>query len=279
MSMSVRCDGCGLEYAGAQVCRPVRPAAQRRSTGRYLGCSPRCRRSTGARGPAGRYDGADGPGPTLGEFVAEGGYSRYFARHFLMPLVVGRLVVRTAPRVGVPGPLPVPVPRPSRHAHRQRLAGLAHRRRRFPALRRGSGEGARQPCVPPRRCGRSAVRRRGVRRPRRRRRGGTLRRRGGRHPPGPGAAAARRPDPGRARGARRVPLLAATDAVLHTDASVLPARHRCPGHLELPACPSCDPPAGRRAGQLRHEPAAAARRTTPFIVTLNADDQRRPATR
>ncbi len=46
MSMSVRCEGCGLEYAGARGPSGFSPSPGQRSGGRICGCSPRCPAST-----------------------------------------------------------------------------------------------------------------------------------------------------------------------------------------------------------------------------------------
>ncbi|NKI41727.1 NAD(P)/FAD-dependent oxidoreductase [Streptomyces physcomitrii] len=92
MSMSVRCEGCGLEYAGARGPRGL--FAQPRSLGnprflRMLAEVPRfhraARRLLADRSTAGP-DGADA-GPTLGEFLEQGGFSAYFTAHFATPLV------------------------------------------------------------------------------------------------------------------------------------------------------------------------------------------------
>ncbi|WP_327070557.1 FAD-dependent oxidoreductase [Kitasatospora sp. NBC_01250] len=85
MSMSVRCEGCGLEYAGARGAAGLlaRPSALLR--GRYLwllGEVPRFHR----RARRLLADPRSGD-PTLREFLAAGGFSRYFAGHFVNPLV------------------------------------------------------------------------------------------------------------------------------------------------------------------------------------------------
>ncbi|WP_329126671.1 NAD(P)/FAD-dependent oxidoreductase [Streptomyces sp. NBC_01465] len=85
MSMSVRCDGCGLEYAGArglpglfaQPRNALRPAYLR-----MLAEVPAFHRA------ARRVLAAGSPGdPTLGEFLTAGRYSPYFVTHFMTPLV------------------------------------------------------------------------------------------------------------------------------------------------------------------------------------------------
>ncbi len=75
MSMSVRCRGCGLEYAGGRGPRGL--LARRPGVGylRMLAQVPRFHRA------ARRLDGD----PTLGEFLT--GYSPYFVAHFVTPLV------------------------------------------------------------------------------------------------------------------------------------------------------------------------------------------------
>ncbi|MCX4678402.1 FAD-dependent oxidoreductase [Streptomyces sp. NBC_01433] len=87
MSMSVRCEGCGLEYAGARG--PAGLLAQPRAAlrGRYLRMLaevPRFHRA--ARALLARPDTAT-PEPTLGEFTARARFSPYFHSHFLTPMV------------------------------------------------------------------------------------------------------------------------------------------------------------------------------------------------
>ena len=89
MSMSVRCAGCGLEYAGARglgglfpdlapAARAPLPAHARR--GRPLP-PPR-------PGPAGRqHRRPDDGAQTLEQFLAAGRFSPYFVGHFMTPLV------------------------------------------------------------------------------------------------------------------------------------------------------------------------------------------------
>jgi uncharacterized protein len=86
MSMSVRCEGCGLEYAGARNVRGL--FADPRNLGRpaylrMLGEVPRFHRD--ARRLLAASDSADEL--TLGQFLAAGRYSRYFVDHFVIPLV------------------------------------------------------------------------------------------------------------------------------------------------------------------------------------------------
>ncbi|HEX6356164.1 NAD(P)/FAD-dependent oxidoreductase [Actinophytocola sp.] len=82
MSMSVRCLGCGLEYAGARRLPGLFPRAGYLFRGRYLrllGEIPQFHRR------ARRMLLAGGDDVTLGEFAAD--YSRYFTEHFLLPMV------------------------------------------------------------------------------------------------------------------------------------------------------------------------------------------------
>jgi predicted NAD/FAD-binding protein len=86
MSMSVRCEGCGLEYAGARGLKGLFPAAdnfRRPAYLRMLTEVPRFHRAARAllAAPTG------GREETLGEFVARGRYSDYFIDHFVKPVV------------------------------------------------------------------------------------------------------------------------------------------------------------------------------------------------
>ncbi|MGA6166636.1 NAD(P)/FAD-dependent oxidoreductase [Amycolatopsis magusensis] len=95
MSMSIRCDGCGLEYAGAKGLPGL--FAQRRNlrNPRYLRMLAEVKRfhrhaERVLRAP-------DAGDVTIGAFLAIGGYSRYFVDHFLLPLVA---TVWSADRTG-----------------------------------------------------------------------------------------------------------------------------------------------------------------------------------
>jgi uncharacterized protein len=91
MSMSITCEGCGLEYAGARGLSGL--FAQPRLAGnpaylRMLGEVKRFHahaRRLIEHADAGAGDDVDGL--TLGTFLALGGYSRYFVRHFMIPVV------------------------------------------------------------------------------------------------------------------------------------------------------------------------------------------------
>ncbi|GES28170.1 FAD-dependent oxidoreductase [Streptomyces angustmyceticus] len=85
MSMSVRCEGCGLEYAGARG--PAGLFAQPRSAlrGRYLRMLTEVRAFHRAARTA--LAAERGDRLTLGAFLGECGFSRYFVTHFVTPLV------------------------------------------------------------------------------------------------------------------------------------------------------------------------------------------------
>ncbi|GAA1317169.1 NAD(P)/FAD-dependent oxidoreductase [Pseudonocardia xinjiangensis] len=85
MSMSVRCDGCGLEYAGARGLGGLFPQASNLSRPAYLRMLAEVLRfHRHARRVLADERAGDVP---LGAFLAVGGYSRYFAEHFLLPVV------------------------------------------------------------------------------------------------------------------------------------------------------------------------------------------------
>ncbi|MDQ8708418.1 FAD-dependent oxidoreductase [Streptomyces sp. LHD-70] len=85
MSMSVRCEGCGLEYAGARG--PAGLFAQPRNLlrGPYL----RLLSEVPAFYRAARrlLDSGAEVSPTLGEFLDREGFSGYFRAHFMTPIV------------------------------------------------------------------------------------------------------------------------------------------------------------------------------------------------
>jgi predicted NAD/FAD-binding protein len=84
MSFGVRCEGCGLEYAGARGMHGVVPRPGVLGRPRYLRMLTEVKRfhrqaRTVLSDPA-----ADGL--TLDGFLCQGGYSPYFADHFMLPL-------------------------------------------------------------------------------------------------------------------------------------------------------------------------------------------------
>ena len=83
MSMSIRCDGCGLTYAGGRGAEGIFAQRRRIADPRFLAMLtevPRFHRAARAL-LAGTDD------MTWGEFLSRGGYSDYFIRHFAIPLV------------------------------------------------------------------------------------------------------------------------------------------------------------------------------------------------
>jgi predicted NAD/FAD-binding protein len=92
MSMSITCEGCGLEYAGARGLSGL--FAQPRLAGNpaYLRMLGEVKRfHAHARRLIEHADavttGDDVDNLTLGTFLALGGYSRYFVQHFMIPVV------------------------------------------------------------------------------------------------------------------------------------------------------------------------------------------------
>ncbi|RNL53884.1 NAD(P)/FAD-dependent oxidoreductase [Arthrobacter oryzae] len=92
MSMSVRCDGCGLEYAGARGgARGIFPRPSALLRGRYLLMLLEVTRFH--RRARALIDAAEKPAPTgeadltLGEFLAREKFSSYFISHFMTPVV------------------------------------------------------------------------------------------------------------------------------------------------------------------------------------------------
>ena len=84
MSMSVRCAGCGLQYAGQRGLGGLTPGL-RRGRGRYLrmlGEIPRFHRAARRLLAAG-----SGTNLTFGQFLQDGRFSGYFTAHFALPLV------------------------------------------------------------------------------------------------------------------------------------------------------------------------------------------------
>ncbi|OEV04176.1 NAD(P)/FAD-dependent oxidoreductase [Streptomyces oceani] len=90
MSMSVRCEGCGLEYAGARGPRGLFARPRNAVTGDYLRMLtevPAFHRQARRLLETEPADPADGVLRTLGDFLSAGRFSRYFTAHFAIPLV------------------------------------------------------------------------------------------------------------------------------------------------------------------------------------------------
>jgi predicted NAD/FAD-binding protein len=85
MSMSVRCEGCGLEYAGARGPHGLFPTVRSAARPRYLAALaaiPRFYRDARRLLASPAVE-----SPALGEFLRRGSYRRYFVTHFVIPLV------------------------------------------------------------------------------------------------------------------------------------------------------------------------------------------------
>ena len=84
MSMSVRCAGCGLQYAGQRGLAGL-AAGLPRGRGRYLRMLAEVPRFHRAARRV--LDHGDPDGQVLADFLRTGGFSRYFTAHFALPLV------------------------------------------------------------------------------------------------------------------------------------------------------------------------------------------------
>ena len=84
MSMSVHCDGCGLEYAGGRARVRLFAQARRRRIPASCGCSPRSRASTAQARSCPRLRRRPAH---LGRLPRTRGFSPYFANHFAVPVV------------------------------------------------------------------------------------------------------------------------------------------------------------------------------------------------
>lgn len=85
MSMSIRCDGCGLQYAGARKLGGLFPTPRNVTNGRYLYLlSEVVRFHRRARRHLAETESNQ---LTLDEFLAEGRFSDYFRTHFVVPMV------------------------------------------------------------------------------------------------------------------------------------------------------------------------------------------------
>lgn len=101
MSMSVRCDGCGLEYAGSRGLGGLFPRPQSLVRPRYLRMLSEVRRFH-------RLARAELANPAdasraLADFLREGSFSAYFTAHFMVPLVAA--VWSCSPRIALEYPV------------------------------------------------------------------------------------------------------------------------------------------------------------------------------
>ncbi len=88
MSMSVRCDEVGLEYAGAKGARGLFPQPRNLANPAYLKMLTEVRSFHREARAVLALEATDtGRDQTLGEFARRGEFSDYFTRHFLEPVV------------------------------------------------------------------------------------------------------------------------------------------------------------------------------------------------
>ncbi|MCW2540767.1 MAG: amine oxidase [Frankiales bacterium] len=86
MSMSIRCGGCGLEYAGARGLGGLFPSARNLGNPHYLYLVAEILRFH-RQARALLADPAGDAGLTFGEFLRRGRFTPYFRAHFATPLV------------------------------------------------------------------------------------------------------------------------------------------------------------------------------------------------
>ncbi|SNT32924.1 NAD(P)/FAD-dependent oxidoreductase [Rhodococcoides kyotonense] len=86
MSMSIRCDGCGLEYSGGQGLRGILPSIRTATRPRYLAMLMEVKRFHREATAVLDSDSSDAD-ETLDRFLARNRFSDYFASHFMAPLV------------------------------------------------------------------------------------------------------------------------------------------------------------------------------------------------
>ncbi|MDQ1429514.1 MAG: uncharacterized protein QOF40_116 [Actinomycetota bacterium] len=88
MSMSVRCDGCGLEYAGARGIGGIFAQLANTTNPRFLRMLVEVKKfHRQAHLLLASPEGDGMPIVTLGDFLRTGDYSQYFVGHFMVPLV------------------------------------------------------------------------------------------------------------------------------------------------------------------------------------------------
>ena len=87
MSMSVRCDGCGLSYAGARGVGGLFPSMGNLARPRYLYLLTEVLRFHRRARALLADPEQDGSTETMDEFLARGRFSRYFRLHFVTPLI------------------------------------------------------------------------------------------------------------------------------------------------------------------------------------------------
>ena len=145
MSMSVRCDGCGLQYAGKRGLAGL-AAGLARGRGRYLHMLAEVPRFHRAARRA--LDHGDPDGQVLGDFLRTGGVLSLIHRALRPPPGRRRMVLPVRHGAALPGPVPVRVPGQPRHAVGVRNTAVADGDRRVQALcGAGRQAAARHPAV------------------------------------------------------------------------------------------------------------------------------------
>lgn len=86
MSMSVRCEGCGLEYAGGRGLRGILAQPRRLLDPRFLRMLLQVKRFH-RRATAFLHASGDGDLTTYGEFLKREGFSEHFVAHYAVPVV------------------------------------------------------------------------------------------------------------------------------------------------------------------------------------------------
>ena len=151
MSMSVRDDASGLEYAGARGFGGLFPSWSSLTRPRYLLMLAEVKRF---HREALRLLESDEDNATVGEFLDRHGFSQYFIDHFMTPLIAAVWSSPPGPVAALSGALSVRVPGTPRHAVRLRLPDLADGGRRFGHVRRRGRERHRRGAYSAPRCAR-----------------------------------------------------------------------------------------------------------------------------
>jgi predicted NAD/FAD-binding protein len=87
MSMSIRCGGCGLEYAGARGLGGLFPSARTATNPRYLYLLTEVTRFHRRARALLADPSQTGSSETMNAFLDRGGFSRYFRDHFVTPVI------------------------------------------------------------------------------------------------------------------------------------------------------------------------------------------------
>ena len=269
MSMSIRCEGCGLEYAGGRGLAGLF-AQPRRS----------CRAGVPGHAGAGAAACTGGPGrcspagtePELHPRRVPGPrarYSPYFVQHFVVPLVSA--VWSCGPHVVTEYP--------ARYlftflAHHGMLIGqgLAQSGARWSAAPGGTSRRRPRSCPRygrPRPCVRCTALTRGRRRPGRRRRARRVRRGRAGHPRRPGAARCSPTPTAAERDVLGAFGYSRNETVLHADDVGAAPAGRAPGPAGTICCPAAQPRPGAVRVSYDMNRLQRLDTTAPVVVTLN----------